>query len=80
MLTHINKTGTSACWRMIKETVPINSSLQLRSQYSQDVAECKLMFEKSTGFNRISPVLSHFTNNTGQINGQKRFPANYGEH
>jgi len=46
MLTHINKTGTSAWWRMIKEKVPINSSLQLRNQYSQDDAERKLMIEK----------------------------------
>jgi len=65
MLTHINKTGTSAWWRIVKETVPINSSLQLRSQYSQDEAECKLMIENCAGFHLIFSGLSDFTTSSG---------------
>ena len=60
MLTHINKTGTSACWRIIKETVPINSSLQLRNQYSQDEAERKLMSEKIPRLRMILTGLPDF--------------------
>jgi len=49
-----------------EDTEPINGSLQLRSQYSQDEAECKLMLEKSAGFLLILPGRSDFTTSGSQ--------------
>ena len=66
MLTHINKTGTNAWWRIIKETVPINSSLQLRNQYSQDEAERKLMSEKIPQISIILTGLPDFSTSLWQ--------------
>jgi hypothetical protein len=60
---------------MIKEKVPINSSLQLRSQYSQDVAECKLMFEKCTGFHPIPPDFAWVESLHTQYRPDKRTKA-----
>jgi hypothetical protein len=65
MLTHINKTGTNTWRRIIKETVPINSSLQLRNQYSQDETERKLMTEKNPRLRIILTGLPDFSTSSG---------------